>query len=378
MKIVTIIGARPQIIKSSALTRAIKDQFSSQLEEIVVHTGQHYDKNMSEVFFNELGIPKPDYNLGIGSKSHGAQAAAMIEGIEKILISEQPQALVVYGDTNSTLAGAVAASKIGIPVIHIEAGLRSYNKSMPEEINRVICDHLSTLLFSPTNSGLENLKKEGFAIENKAPFTIDNPKVYHCGDIMYDNSLHYSALVDQKATVLQENNLEHEAFILCTVHRNHNTDNAERLSSIVNALLTLAKTETIVLPIHPRTKKALETNLPKSIYQDFVNHDKIKIIPPQSFLNIIALQKSCHLVITDSGGLQKEAFFFEKPCVILRPETEWLEIVKNENAIIADANQGRILKAVERLSNKNDFSFPPFYGDGKAATFICQTLLNEL
>ena len=252
IKIVTIIGARPQIIKAAALSRAIKNNFSNEIEEIIVHTGQHYDQNMSQVFFDELGIPAPNYNLGVGSGKHGEQTAKMIEGIEEILLKENPDYLVVYGDTNSTLAGAIAASKIHIPIVHIEAGLRSFNKAMPEEINRICCDHCSTMLFSPTTTGYKNLINEGFNQENKKPFTIDNPGIYHCGDVMYDNSLYFSSIANSQHPIANSQ------YILCTIHRNNNTDEPERLSAIVRALLRLSKEEEIIIPLHPRTKKLLD------------------------------------------------------------------------------------------------------------------------
>ena len=227
MKIVTIIGARPQIIKAAGLSRAIHDHYADRIQEVIVHTGQHYDENMSQVFINELDIPQPDYNLQVGSASHGIQTARMIEGIERILLDEKPDYIVLYGDTNSTLAGAVAASKIHVPIVHIEAGLRSFNKSMPEEINRIVCDHCSTLLFTPTLAGFENLAREGFKMDNDGPYNIDNPKVFHCGDIMYDNSLYFSTLADQKVDVLERLDLEGKPFALTTLHRNNNTDDKQ-------------------------------------------------------------------------------------------------------------------------------------------------------
>ncbi|MEX1192613.1 MAG: UDP-N-acetylglucosamine 2-epimerase (non-hydrolyzing) [Brumimicrobium sp.] len=380
-KIVSIIGARPQIIKSVAISRAVRTRFNNELEEIVVHTGQHYDKNMSEVFFEELGIPKPLYNLNVGSDTHAKQTAQMLIGIEEILVKEEPDALVVYGDTNSTIAGATAAAKLNIPVVHIEAGLRSYNKSMPEEVNRVVCDHLSTLLFSPTSSGFKNLVKEGFSEESAKPISADNPKIYHCGDIMYDNSLSFSALANEKNTVLEEQDLLGKEFYLCTIHRGNNTDSKENLNAIFDALLEIVTTNEsieIVLPLHPRTKNCMHDHLSDEFNAQIEKHERIKIIPPVSFLNIIALEQNCKLVITDSGGLQKEAFFFKKPCVILRPETEWKEIVENGNAIIANADKEKIVSAVNHLSNKTDFTYPDFYGDGKAAEFICSEIIDKL
>ena len=240
-KIITIVGARPQIIKSSAISRAIKNNFSQILEEKIVHTGQHYDENMSEVFFHEMGIPLPDYNLNVGSGSHGAQTARMIEGLEEIFIKEQPTAILVYGDTNSTIAGALAAAKIHIPVLHVEAGLRSFNKAMPEEVNRIACDHMSTLLFTPTTTGFDNLKREGFNLQSTEKATVNSPRVYHCGDVMYDNSLYFSSVSDSKSTILKEIGLEPNNYILSTIHRDSNTDISVNLESIFKALLQIQK-----------------------------------------------------------------------------------------------------------------------------------------
>ena len=372
IKIVTIIGARPQIIKAAALSRAIKEKFSNEIEEIIVHTGQHYDENMSQVFFDELGIPAPNYNLGVGSGKHGEQTSKMIEGIEEILLKENPDYLVVYGDTNSTLAGAIAASKIHIPIVHIEAGLRSFNKAMPEEINRICCDHCSTMLFSPTATGYKNLINEGFNPENKKPFTIDNPGIYHCGDVMYDNSMHFAKTIDNGQQTTDNN-----PYILCTIHRNNNTDEAERLSSIVKALLRLSKEEEIIIPLHPRTKKLLDVNLSPDIYNELVNNERIHIIPPASFLEMIKLEKNASIVLTDSGGVQKEAFFFKKPCIIIRSETEWKEIVECGAAIIADANEDNIVNGYYHFKENKISEYPELFGDGKAAEFICNELINN-
>ena len=371
IKIVTIIGARPQIIKAAALSRAIKENFSNEIEEVIVHTGQHYDENMSQVFFDELSIPTPNYNLGVGSGNHGVQTSKMIEGIEEILIKEKPDYLVVYGDTNSTLAGAIAASKIHIPIVHIEAGLRSYNKAMPEEINRICCDHCSTMLFSPTATGYNNLIKEGFNPENKKPYTIDNPGIYHCGDVMYDNSLYFSSKINgQQSTVNSQ-------YILCTIHRNNNTDEPERLCSIVKALLKLSKEKEIIIPLHPRTRKLLDINLNADIYNQLINNERIHIIPPASFLEMIRLEKNADMVITDSGGVQKEAFFFKKPCIIIRSETEWKEIVECGAAVIADACEEKIIDAYYQFVQKENQEYPEYFGDGKAAVFICNELISN-
>jgi UDP-GlcNAc3NAcA epimerase len=380
IKIVTIIGARPQIIKAAALSRAIKNKFNDKIKEIIVHTGQHYDVNMSQVFFDELNIPKPDYNLNVGSGSHGKQTAAMIIGIEEILANEKPNAIVLYGDTNSTLAGAVAASKIHVPVVHIEAGLRSFSKAMPEEVNRIMCDHVSTLLFSPTKTGFDNLVREGFKKDATAPYTANNPCIYHCGDVMYDNSLHFSAVVESKTNILKKQGLEENKFILATIHRNNNTDEPERLNALFKSLndISLKHNLQVVLPLHPRTSKLLESNLTKENLSAIKSNTGFKIIEPASFLEMIALEKNCRLVMTDSGGVQKEAFYFEKPCVILRPETEWVELVECGTAVIADADEQRIKSAFEKLTSATGMKFPKLYGDGHAAEFICGEMIKHL
>jgi UDP-GlcNAc3NAcA epimerase len=379
-KIITIVGARPQIIKSSAISRAISTHFKNELTEVIVHTGQHYDENMSSVFFDEMKIPQPNYNLNVGSGSHGRQTARMLEGLEEIFITEKPDAVLVYGDTNSTIAGALAATKIFIPVVHVEAGLRSYNKAMPEEINRIACDHMSTLLFTPTISGIENLKKEGFSSDTSEKASANYPHVYHCGDIMYDNSLHFSSVSDEQSTFLEDHKLTPNDFILCTVHRDSNTDIKENLESIFSALLAIAENSElkIVLPLHPRTKGKLKEQLNSELLESIENSEFIQIIPPAGFIDIIALEKNARMIITDSGGLQKEAFFFEKPCLILRPQTEWVEIVENGNAVLTDANYDRIIDGFNELVLKTDFTYPNFYGDGKAARFICQTIVDQI
>ena len=380
IKIVTIIGARPQIIKAAALSRAIKNNFSSQITEIIVHTGQHYDDNMSQIFFDELEIPLPNYNLNVGSGNHGKQTATMISAIEDVLLIEKPNAIVLYGDTNSTLAGAMAASKIHIPVIHIEAGLRSFNKSMPEEINRIMCDHVSTLLFSPTKTGFNNLIQEGFLSQNNAPYSIDNPKIYHCGDVMFDNSLFFSKISDVKTSIINDLKLKNNGFILATIHRNNNTDEPIRLNALFNSLndISINHQLQIVLPLHPRTSNLLDRNLSKDLAEAIRLNSNFKIISPVSFLEMLALEKNCCLVMTDSGGVQKEAFYFEKPCVILRPETEWIELLENGAALIADADENKIKFSFEQLIAKKDLSFPKLYGDGNAAVFICSEIISQI
>ena len=375
MKLVTIIGARPQIIKAAALSRAIRNHYADQIQEVIVHTGQHYDDNMSQVFFDELHIPRPDYNLHVGSASHGVQTARMTEGIEDILFKEQPDYIVLYGDTNSTLAGAVAAAKIHVPIVHIEAGLRSFNKAMPEEINRIVCDHCSTLLFSPTLAGVENLKREGFPMGNDGPYTIDNPKVYHCGDIMYDNSLHFAAIAEEKTDIIRPLELTAQPYILATIHRDTNTDHPERLSAIFRSIIKLSEECQVVLPLHPRTAKLLKTNLDETLQKQIFSCQNIKLIPPVSFLEMIALERHALLVMTDSGGVQKEAYFFKKPCIILRPETEWVEIVETGNAVLADADEGRIMQAWQHFKGSPPTVFPEIFGDGHAAEFMLEKML---
>ncbi len=379
MKILTVIGARPQIIKAAAISRAVRNKFSGEIQEAIIHTGQHYDQNMSQVFIEELGIPAPQYNLAAGSGNHGEQTAKMLSGIEEIILSEKPQAVVVYGDTNSTVAGGLAASKLHVPLVHIEAGLRSFNKSMPEEINRILCDHMSTLLFTPTAEGIRNLEREGFSIQKKGPFSIDNPGIWHCGDVMYDNSVYFSEVAEKKSALLEKLNISPGQFVLATVHRPSNTDDALKLGAIMESLAGISEKSglKIVFPVHPRTKKQMEQSLSKKtrtrMEKTFV------LCPPASFLEMIVLEKNCSLVVTDSGGVQKESFFFRKPCLILREETEWVEIVENGNALLCGADSGKITSGYDELIKKSaSLTYPPFYGDGKAAEFICGEILAHI
>jgi UDP-GlcNAc3NAcA epimerase len=374
IRILTIIGARPQIIKAAALSRAIRTVYNDQIQEIIVHTGQHYDENMSAVFMNELEIPKENYNLQSGSGTHGKQTAVMMEGIEKILQIEKPDAVVVYGDTNSTIAGGIAASKLHVPVFHIEAGLRSFNKSMPEEINRICCDHVSTLLFSPTKTAVDNLKREGFDISFKGPFDIDHPGIFLCGDIMYDNSLHFAKVAGERSAILKDLAVKENEFILATIHRESNTDNPQHLTTILNTIIEIAEDHQIpvILPLHPRTKKMIE-QLPGN---DYFKNRFLRIIPPASFLDMTLLEAKCKLVMTDSGGVQKEAYFFNKPCIILREETEWVELVQQGCAILAGTSNEKIKNAYKYFNDKRDLKFPALFGDGKAAEHICSEIVN--
>lgn len=378
MIILTLVGARPQIIKAAALSRVISNNFQN-IEEIIVHTGQHYDKNMSDVFFTELEIPKPQINLKVGSSSHGAQTALMIEKIEKVIQEYSPDAVVVYGDTNSTLATAVAASKLHIPIVHIESGLRSFNKKMPEEVNRILCDHVSTLLFSPTKSGFNNLLNEGFSKEYSNNASPDHPNIYHCGDVMYDNSLYFSKLSDENSDILEKLKLRNEKFILATVHRNDNTDSKIKLTDLFSTFLEITEIHQlkIILPLHPRTSKMMEQLLDSKLLKKIQESNLLTIINPAGFLDMIALEKNAELIITDSGGVQKEAYFFKKPCIILRPQTEWVEIVETKSAVISDTNSKIILEATERFLSNPDLEFPEVFGNGNAASFIAQEMLNQ-
>jgi len=378
MRIITIVGARPQIIKAAAFSRAVKSNYPN-IEEIIVHTGQHYDDNMSQIFFKELGIPKPHINLKVGSSSHGVQTSVMVQKIEEVLLEKKPSSVIVYGDTNSTLATAIAASKIHIPIIHIEAGLRSFNKKMPEEVNRILCDHVSTLLFSPTKSGYDNLRSEGFKVEINKKASLDNPNIYHCGDVMYDNSLYFSKISDNQSKIINELSLKNEKFILATVHRNDNTDSSKKLNNLFDTFLEIIDNYQIqiVIPIHPRTAKMMDQLLHANTKKQIKESDLLKIIPPAGFLDMIALEKNAELIITDSGGVQKEAYFFQKPCIILRPQTEWLEIVETKSAIIANTNPEKILRATDYFLNNKNLNFPPVFGDGNAALFIAQEILSQ-
>ena len=379
IKLLTVIGARPQIIKAAAISRAVRNRFYNCIEEKILHTGQHYDQNMSQVFIDELGVPQPDYNLGVGSGSHGEQTAKMIAGIEKVLTTEYFDGILLYGDTNSTLAGAVAASKIHVPIFHVEAGLRSYNMTMPEEINRIVCDQLSSILFPPTETGLRNLKEEGF-LGSKAIFKNGKSRlVVNSGDVMYDNSLYFSQLSQQRCDIISKLGLTPNGYVLATIHRDNNTDSKERLTSIFTALLDIAEQDdiNIVLPLHPRTKKLLPVNLEPAVYERLQSSESVRMIPPASFFEIIELERNARLVMTDSGGVQKEAFFFERPCVILRPETEWVEIVEHGAGIIADADYDKIVTAYKQLTGRT-VKFPKLFGDGKAAEHILETIKNYL
>ena len=351
MKIVTILGARPQFIKAGTVSREIAKY--QEIQEIIVHTGQHYDTNMSDIFFEEMKIPIPHYNLNINGLGHGAMTGQMLEKIEEVLLKEKPDWVMVYGDTNSTIAGALSASKLHIKVAHIEAGLRSFNMKMPEEINRILTDRISSILFCPTQSAVDNLNREGYG-------SLDI-KIVKNGDVMQDGATFYKKLAIPPKVKLNDK------YILSTIHRAENTDDIERLKEIVLALNEIAKETQIILPLHPRTKAILEKNELK------IN---CTIIEPIGYLEMVYLIKNSELIMTDSGGVQKEAFFFGKPCITLRDETEWVELIENKFNVLAGASSKRILELYKYFEFNNDFSLN-LYGRGKASSIIVEELINR-
>jgi len=353
MKILTILGARPQFIKAGAVSREIAKH--KDIKEIIVHTGQHYDSNMSDIFFEQMKIPRPDYYLGIGGKTHGAMTGQMIEKIEEVALKEKPDVIMVYGDTNSTLAGAIVGSKIHIPIAHVEAGLRSFNMKMPEEVNRILTDRVSKWLFCPTDNAVENLKKEGF--------DSFDCKIIKSGDVMQDAALFYRQYAKKTENVEIEGN-----FILSTIHRAENTDNENRLKNIFEALEVIAKEKQVILPLHPRTKKIIQ-NLGLEL-------KNITIIEPVGYLEMVWLLDNSDMVITDSGGLQKEAFFFKKPCITLRDETEWVELIENKFNVLAGANKEKILDVYKNFEFNDNFEID-LYGGGKASDNIIKELIGD-
>lgn len=355
MKIVTIIGARPQFIKAAVVSRVFAA--SKEVEEIIIHTGQHFDTNMSDVFFEEMNIPRPHYNLNINGLGHGAMTGQMLEKIEEVLIKEQPDWVLVYGDTNSTLAGALAAKKLHIKVAHVEAGLRSFNMDMPEEVNRILTDRISNILFCPTDKAIENLQKEGYG--NIVSRIVKN------GDVMQDAAFFY---VDKSKK--PEFSLP-DRFVLCTVHRAENTDDPKRLNGIFSALEEISEKCTVVLPLHPRTKAKLA-----GIGYD-MEHSRICFIQPVGYLEMVWMLKNCELVMTDSGGLQKEAYFFAKYCVTMRDETEWVELVEKGFNYLVGSNQELIIEAYRQFMDQPKSGFENrLYGNGEAGQKILQSLLS--
>ncbi len=331
MKIISVVGARPQFIKLSALSKELRKKH----QEIILHTGQHYDDELSKIFFSQLSIPEPDYNLGIGSAEHGEQTGRMLKGIEEVLLFEKPDLVIVYGDTNSTLAGALAAVKQKIPVAHVEAGLRSFKKSMPEEVNRVLTDHISSLLFCPTRTSVQNLKKEGIT-----------KGVYLVGDVMYDSLREHMKRAEENSQIMKKLNLSKKDFYLITIHRAENTDIKENLIKIAQILAQLDKKT--VFPIHPRTKKFLsEFNL----LDKLESKDHLVLIDPVSYLDMLVLEKNAKCILTDSGGVQKEAFFLKTLCLTLREETEWVETLKNGFNQLVGLEVNKVIKRIRKGDN---------------------------
>lgn len=353
IKILTIVGARPQFIKAATVSRAIAAQ--DEIHEVLVHTGQHYDLNMSSVFFDEMGIPEPRYNLGIGGGSHGAMTGQQLEQIEKVLLEEVPEIVLVYGDTNSTLAGALAATKLHIPVAHVEAGLRSYNRRMPEEVNRVLTDHMADILFAPTEASRENLLKEG----------VPDSRISVVGDVMFDAAMFYRGRARQPHWFTSMG-LENSNFALCTVHRAENTDDSERLAGILRGLEDSGLP--VVFPIHPRTRAKIsqfELDVGKNV----------RVVDPVGYLEMVWIEANCSVIATDSGGVQKEAFFHAKPCVTLRDETEWIELVAMGANVLVGTDRQRISKALADGLGRT-VSREQVYGDGCAAERIVEALMQ--
>lgn len=357
MKVLTIIGARPQFIKAANVSRAIQGEVN--ISEVLVHTGQHFDANMSAIFFNELDIPEPKYNLGIYGGNHGEQTGKMLIKIEEVLLREKPDFVLVYGDTNSTLAGALAAAKLHIPIAHVEAGLRSFNKKMPEEINRILTDHASDILFTPTATASKNLQNEG----------IDKSKIFNVGDVMLDATNYYSIKAEIQSSILSDLGLSSKEYVLVTIHRAENTNDLEKLKSIFDSLENIARDHKLVLPIHPRTRTVL-----KSI--DFsIKNSKINFIGPVGYLDMMMLEKHSIIIITDSGGVQKEAYFHQVPCITLRAETEWVELVENGWNFLADA--GNLSEVFHSARVAEIATMENIYGNGDAALKIVKRLQHK-
>jgi UDP-GlcNAc3NAcA epimerase len=357
MKVLTVVGARPQFVKASAISKVMRENYSDKLNEVIVHTGQHFDNDMSGVFFQDLEIAEPKYNLGISGGSHGRMTGQMLESIENCLMHEWPSKVLVYGDTNSTLAAALASAKLQIPLVHVESGLRSFNNKMPEEINRIVTDRLSQTLLCPSEQSVRNLAKDGI---------VDG--VHMVGDVMFDVAKNYKGVANIKSRILERLNLRPQSYILVTCHRAENTDDQKRLSSIVEAVSRLAQNTTVVFPIHPRTKKQIACF-------DLMNKlNSVLLTPPLPFLDMIQLEQFAKVILTDSGGVQKEAYFYEVPCVTMRDETEWIETVASgwNNVVGADADG--IVAACRAEKPKN--APPAAYGDGTAAKKCVELILK--
>ena len=361
IKLVTVVGARPQFIKAAAVSRAIRDGHAGAIDEVIVHTGQHYDDNMSAVFFDELEIPPARYDLKISGGLHGAMTGRMLEAVEKVLVEEDPDWVLIYGDTNSTLAGALAAAKLHIRVAHVEAGLRSFNPRMPEETNRILTDRLSSLLFCPTETAVRNLQAEGMT-----------KGVHNFGDVMYDVALYYRDRARQHSTILDDLALTAQGFALATCHRPENTDDPDRLGEIVAALTAIARDLPVVFPLHPRTRKQMDD------YGLRPQLHGVTVIDPLPFLEMVALEQAARVIVTDSGGIQKEAFFYGVPCVTMRDETEWIETVELGRNQLAGASKAAIVSAVaspvRHVAADAEIATP--YGRGDAANRIVSQILS--
>lgn len=357
MKLCTIVGARPQFIKAATISRIITS--TAEVEEVIIHTGQHYDVNMSEQFFTELNIPNPKYSLNVGSGLHGEQTGLMLAKIEEVLLQEKPDWVLVYGDTNSTLAGALAAAKLHIPVAHVEAGLRSFNRKMPEEINRITADHLSTLLFPPTENGHQQLLKEGIGAQ----------QIFNVGDVMYDATLYYNECNTRRKTMVEQFNLNNTSYALATVHRAENTDCEQRLSHIVGALIELSQAMDVILPLHPRTLSVLSK---WTLFEQLKS--KVRLLEPVGYLDMLALEQHASYIITDSGGVQKEAYFNRVPCITLRDETEWVELVEHGwNQLCSPKDKFSLLDYLDKQPTSSS-KIINLYGNGDAAVKIVEIL----
>ncbi|KAB8036835.1 UDP-N-acetylglucosamine 2-epimerase (non-hydrolyzing) [Silvanigrella paludirubra] len=354
-KIITVIGARPQFIKAAPVSKTFEE--SNKIDEIIVHTGQHYDESMSNLFFNELKIKKPLYNLEVGSCSHAEQTGKILNGIEKIIIKEKPDLLLVYGDTNSTIAGALAASKLHIPVAHVEAGLRSFNRNMPEEVNRIVTDHLSEYLFSPTEIATSNLIKEG----------LSNRKIFNIGDVMHDSCKEFIKEEYITYDILKKYNLEKKKYVICTIHRAENTDSEEVLSNILKNLDKVSDTINIIFPLHPRTKKIIES-------KNLLNKTNIKFIDPVGYIEMLNLLKNAEFIITDSGGIQKEGYFLGTQAIVLRNETEWTELVDINWNILVPPNTQNFYQKILNFKTIENQKRSSFYGNGNSS----QQMLNYI
>lgn len=355
-KIVTVVGARPQFVKAAVVSRILRA--NEGVREVIIHTGQHFDTNMSSVFFDELDIPEPDYNLGIGGGTHGQNTGRMIEAIEQVLVKEKPDWVLVYGDTDSTLAGAIAAVKLNLRLAHVEAGLRSFNRCMPEEINRVLTDHAANLLFAPTMAAVANLSKEG----------IVGDRVQQVGDVMYDAVLYYADKAQRKSEILNRLGVDPGRYILATIHRQENTDNREKLACIIDALIDAAKAMPVLLPVHPRTRHALKT---AGLLEN--SSERLRLIEPVGYLDMVMLERHAWCITTDSGGVQKEAYFFGVPCLTLRDETEWVETVESGWNTLAGSKPSGLVDMAQTIATRGT-ERPNYFGDGEAAERIVACL----